>query len=99
VQNTQALVSFKKYMPLFVAVEKRNILGVWRYNWVSERITNKRKILRWSGEGGKGRCLPWSKEEEEAYIFGMKQVPVAKQLKLEKKGVPWDTTLVLKILF
>ena len=28
VQNTQALVSFKKYMPLFVAVEKRNILGV-----------------------------------------------------------------------
>ena len=24
----------------------------------------------------KGRCLPWSKEEEGAYIFWMKQVPV-----------------------
>jgi hypothetical protein len=23
-----------------------------------------------------GRCLPWSKEEEGAYIFWMKQVPV-----------------------
>jgi hypothetical protein len=43
---------------------------------VSERITNKRKILRRSGEGEKGRCLPWSKEEEGAYIFWMKQVPV-----------------------
>jgi hypothetical protein len=30
------------------------------YNWVSERITNKGKILRRSGEGVKGRCLPWS---------------------------------------
>jgi hypothetical protein len=29
VQNTQALVSFKKGMPLFVAVEKRNI---WECN-------------------------------------------------------------------
>jgi hypothetical protein len=38
-----------------VAVEKRNISGVLRYNWVSERITNKRKILRRSGEGEKGR--------------------------------------------
>jgi hypothetical protein len=26
----------------------------------------------------KGRCLPWSKEEEGAYIFWMKQVPVRK---------------------
>ena len=43
---------------------------------VSERITNKRKILRWSGEGVKGRCLPWSKEEEGVYIFLMKQEPV-----------------------
>jgi len=32
--------------------------------------------LRRSGEGEKGRCLPWSKEEEGAYIFWMKQVPV-----------------------
>jgi hypothetical protein len=32
--------------------------------------------LRRSGEGVKGRCLPWSKEEEGAYIFWMKQVPV-----------------------
>jgi hypothetical protein len=47
------------------------------YNWVSERITNKGKILRRSEEGEKGRCLPWSKEEERAYIFWMKQVPVA----------------------
>jgi hypothetical protein len=45
---------------------------------ISERITNKPKILRWSGEGLKGRCLPWSKEEEGAYIFWMKQVPVVK---------------------
>jgi hypothetical protein len=28
-----------------------------------------------SGEGEKGRCLPWSKEEEGAYVFWMKQVP------------------------
>jgi predicted Fe-S protein YdhL (DUF1289 family) len=34
------------------------ISGVERYNWVSERITNKRKILRRSGEGEKGRYLP-----------------------------------------
>ena len=33
--------------------------------------------MRRSGEGEKGRCLPWSKEEEGAYIFWMKQVPVA----------------------
>jgi hypothetical protein len=32
--------------------------------------------LRRSGKGEKGRCLPWSKEEEGAYIFWMKQVPV-----------------------
>ena len=30
---------------------------------------NKRKILRRSGEGEKGSCLPWSKEGEGAYIF------------------------------
>ena len=41
---------------LNVTVEERNISGVQRYNWVSERITNKRKILRRSGEGEKGRC-------------------------------------------
>jgi hypothetical protein len=35
-----------------------------------------RKKLRRSGEGVKGRCLPWSKEEEGGYIFWMKQVPV-----------------------
>jgi hypothetical protein len=29
-----------------------------------------------SGERKKGRCLPWSKEEEGTYIFWMKQVPV-----------------------
>ena len=33
--------------------------------------------MRRNGEGEKGRCLPWSKEEEGAYIFWMKQVPVA----------------------
>jgi hypothetical protein len=41
-----------------------------RYNWVSERITNKRKILKRSGEGVKGRCLPWSKEQEGALAGG-----------------------------
>jgi hypothetical protein len=61
---------------LNVAVEKRNNSGVKRYNWVSERITNKRKRLRRSGEGEKGRYLPWSKEAEGEYIFWMKQVPV-----------------------
>jgi hypothetical protein len=50
------------------------------YNWVSERITNKRNILRRIGEGVKGRCLPWSKEEEGAYIFWMNQVPVGEIL-------------------
>ena len=34
--------------------------------------------MRRSVEGGKGRCLPWSKEKEGAYIFWMKQVPVAR---------------------
>jgi hypothetical protein len=29
-----------------------------------------------SGEGEKGRCLPWRKEKEGAYIFWMKQVSV-----------------------
>ena len=65
-----------RYIYLNMAVEKRNISGVYRYNWVSERITNKGKILKRSGEGEKGRYLPWSKEEEGAYIFWMKQVPV-----------------------
>ena len=32
--------------------------------------------MRRSGEGEKGRYLPWSKEEEGVYIFWMKQVPV-----------------------
>ena len=32
--------------------------GIGEPRWVSERITNKRKILRRSGEGVKGRCLP-----------------------------------------
>ena len=65
----------------------KDLLYIWEemimwhcYTWpevvVSERITNKGKILRRSGEGEKDRCLPWSKEEEEAYIFWMKQVPV-----------------------
>ena len=31
--------------------------------------------MRRSGDGEKGRYLPWSKEEEGAYIFGIKQVP------------------------
>jgi hypothetical protein len=30
-----------RYLYLNVAVEKRNISGVYRYNWVSERITTK----------------------------------------------------------
>jgi hypothetical protein len=47
--------------------------------------SNKRKILRRSGEGVKGRCLPWSKEEEGAYIFWMKQVPVHMSLELRHK--------------
>jgi hypothetical protein len=34
------------------------------------------QIIKISGEGEKGRCLPWSKEDEGAYIFWMKQVPV-----------------------
>jgi hypothetical protein len=46
-------------------------------------ITNKRKILRRSGKGEKGRCLPWSKEEEGEYIFWMKQVPVEEMCTLK----------------
>jgi hypothetical protein len=48
------------------------------YTWMlSAVILNiMRKKLRRSGEGGKGRCLPWSKEEDGAYIFWMQQVPV-----------------------
>ena len=41
-----------------------------------------------SGEGVKGRCLPWSKEEERAYIFWLKQVPVG--------GLFWSTCKALR---
>jgi hypothetical protein len=41
--------------------------------------------IRRSGEGVKGRCLPWSKEEEGAYIFLMKQVSVPHTLFLNKE--------------
>jgi hypothetical protein len=78
---TPGLTPFRELVPL----GRRNLVPIlppahplWgglRYNWVSERITNKRKILRRSGEGEKGRYLP-CKEEEGAYIFLMKQVPV-----------------------
>jgi hypothetical protein len=46
---------------------------------------NAWKILRRSGEGVKGRCLPWSKGEEGAYIFWMKQVPVIRNPRWEQK--------------
>jgi hypothetical protein len=36
---------------------KEKYLGSVRYTWVSEKITNKRKILRRSGDGEKGRYL------------------------------------------
>ena len=39
-------------MYLNVAVEKRNISGVSRYNWVSERITINEQ---YGGEVGKGK--------------------------------------------
>jgi hypothetical protein len=69
-----------KRVDFYLEVRKRRgqIFFEWNKclcNWVSERITNKRTILRRSGEGEKGRCLPWCNEEEGAYIFGMKQVP------------------------
>ena len=79
-----------RYLYLNVAVEKRNISGVYRYNWVSERITNKQKILRRSGEGEKGRCLPWSKEEEGAYIFLKKQVPVVLSYQTRTSQFNWQ---------
>jgi hypothetical protein len=47
-----------------------NIIGSAKGSQINERI------LRRSGEGEKGRCLPWSKEEDGAYTFWMKQVPV-----------------------
>jgi hypothetical protein len=37
---------------LNVAVEKRNISGVYRYNWVSQRITINEQ---YGGEVGKGK--------------------------------------------
>jgi hypothetical protein len=43
------------------------------------------KYTLWmTGEGEKGRCLPWSKEEEGAYIFWMEQVPVPRSLCINK---------------
>jgi hypothetical protein len=42
----------------------------------SSPLKCKVSLLNTSGEGEKGRCLPWSKEEEVAYIFLIKQVPV-----------------------
>jgi hypothetical protein len=44
--------------PVFIfkcGSRKEKYLGSVTKNWVSERITNKRKILRRSGEGVKGR--------------------------------------------
>jgi hypothetical protein len=59
----------------------RSVLN-WFRNYKKRCFKNQMSViwsLRQSGEGVKGRCLPWSKEEEgamTAYIFLMKQVPV-----------------------
>jgi hypothetical protein len=47
--------------------ECSDIIGSAKGSQISEKY--------WA-EVGKGRYLPWSKEEEGAYIFWMKQVPV-----------------------
>jgi hypothetical protein len=49
-----------------ISRECSDIIGSAKGSQISE------KILRRSGEGEKGRYLPWSKEEEGAYIFWMK---------------------------
>jgi hypothetical protein len=51
-----SLISFRFVSFRFYFVS--HFIGTQRYSWVSERITNKRKILRRSGEGEKGRGLP-----------------------------------------
>ena len=63
---------------------KREISRECNDNWFRERITNKRKLLRRSGDGENGRYLPWRKEEEAAYIFWMKQVPVSPSFDLAR---------------
>ena len=57
--------------------------------------------MRRSGEGEKGRYLPWSKEEEEAYIFWMKQVPVAKMSasQVRSKTVVFFSIFITYVLF
>ena len=45
--------------------------------------------MRRSGEGEKGRCFPWSKEEEGTYIFWMKQVPVTRIILLLESLLYW----------
>jgi hypothetical protein len=69
-----------------------NTRWLYPFQWLKNRKCNFRWIfLSNSSEGGPvfifkcgsrkekylGRCLPWSKEEEGAYIFLMKQVPVS----------------------
>ena len=77
----QALVSFKKYMPPLLPYFKVNICPfplphfasicvayLWSFRWSNYIVTLPRYFSF--------RLPLWSKEEEGAYIFWMKQVPV-----------------------
>ena len=52
--DNQVFTYFQERTGFSYFYPKRKVLA----DGVSERITNKRKILRRSGEGEKGRCLP-----------------------------------------
>ena len=48
----------------------------WKCNDIIGSAKGSQISEKYGGEGEKGRYLPWSNEEEGAYIFWMKQVPV-----------------------
>jgi hypothetical protein len=64
---------------LNVAVEKRNISAVYRYNWVSERITINEQ---YGGEVGKGK-------RADIYLEGVKPVIQPIRAKNILKVVPF----------
>jgi hypothetical protein len=109
-QHPQALVSFKKCMPPPLPYFKVNICPLplphfasiffaylWSFRWANYIVTLPRYF-----------SLPWSKGEEGAYIFWMKQVPVGVasywMMKLKKRcfknkmSVIWSWTYFLLIL-
>ena len=88
--NPQALVSFKKCICPSSSLHQGKHLPFSP----SPLRLNIFRLLTRSGEGEKPsncRCLPWSKEEEGAYIFWMKQVPVNEPMGYTPISCHWNS--------